>query len=355
MNKKEIVEKFSKAQDSLVIQQSDFSLWAISQMVEGSSINVSPHYQRRERWNVEKQSALIESFLINVPVPPVYLSEDDYGTYSVIDGKQRITSICNFLSGKLKLKNLKEFLQLEGLTFQELPMELRNALSVRPYIRVITLLKQSDPNLKYEVFLRLNTGGEKLRNQEVRNVAYSGPFNDLLFELSENEYLKEKLKIRSPKATAYRNMDDVEHVLRFFTIKENWADMGNVLSVEMDNFMASHRNDKVRDFKKMYNNSMDLCIRFWGENAFNKPLSDENGWRGQLISPLYDAQMVAASLLTPEEIKKLHRKKSKILKTTRKLFTEDAAFVKSVSQSTNNPSSIKKRIETIYVMLKSIE
>ena len=186
MNEKEIIERFKLAQDSLVIQQSDFSLSAIFQMVSDQAVNISPHYQRRDRWSQEKESALIESFLLNVPVPPIYLSEDEYGQYSVIDGKQRITSICDFLSGKLKLQKLKKFPELDNLYFKELPSPLRNALTVRPYIRVTTLLKQSNESLKYEVFLRLNTGGELLLPQEIRNVAYSGPFNDLLFILAEN-------------------------------------------------------------------------------------------------------------------------------------------------------------------------
>ena len=137
----DILKKFSKAQDSLVTQQSsDFSLSAIYEMVRNNSIDIAPHYQRRDRWPPEKQSALIESFLINVPVPPIYLSEDDYGIYTVIDGKQRITAIHDFLSDKLKLKEMKEIPELNGSTFKDLPYQLKNALTVRPFIRVITLL-----------------------------------------------------------------------------------------------------------------------------------------------------------------------------------------------------------------------
>jgi uncharacterized protein with ParB-like and HNH nuclease domain len=207
---KEILEKFTKAQESLVTQQSDFSLSAIAEMVRFESIDISPHYQRRDRWSVDKQSALIESFLLNIPVPPVYLSEDEYGTYTVIDGKQRITTINEFLSGRFKLKGLKEVPELDGFTYEELPTQLKRALSIRPFMRVIILLKQSDPDLKYEVFLRLNTGGEKLKAQEIRNVAFAGPLNDLLFELSGNEFIKKKLKITSIKSAPYRNMDDLE-------------------------------------------------------------------------------------------------------------------------------------------------
>src|ERR1035437_10509770 len=141
-----ITETFLQAQNRFFFQSSDLSLESISNMVKGGAINIKPKYQRRERWNKTKQSALIESFLLNIPVPPIFLAEDEYGEYSVIDGKQRITSIYNFIELKLKLENLEKFSEIEGLTFEELPSQLNNALKIRPYIRVITLLKQSDPN-----------------------------------------------------------------------------------------------------------------------------------------------------------------------------------------------------------------
>ncbi|MED5509434.1 MAG: DUF262 domain-containing protein [Pseudomonadota bacterium] len=352
MTDSDIVNKFSKAQDSLVIQQSDFSLSTIGEMVNYHQIDISPHYQRRDRWKDVKQSALIESFLLNVPVPPVYLSEDDYGSYSVIDGKQRITAIHDFLNNDLKLKGLKEFPELEGKTFSQLPPQLKNVLSVRPFIRVITLLKQSHPQLKYEVFLRLNTGGEKLKPQEIRNVAYSGPLNDLLFKLAENEFLRNKLKITSKNSTAYRNMDDLEHVLRFLTLRDRWKKMGNVLSEEMDDFMRVNRESDGQNFEKFFNSAIERCQILWGDYAFQKPL--KNGWREQLISPLYDAEMVAVTQISDDLYKKLKTKHNLVVNRTETLFEEDADFVKSISQSTNNPSAIYKRVSTLVNMLEDI-
>lgn len=353
MQTREIVDRFKSAQDSLVIQQSDFSLAAIYDMVTHNAIDISPHYQRRDRWSPEKQSALIESFLLNVPVPPVYLSEDEYGQYSVIDGKQRITAIRDFLSGDLSLRHLKKFPELEGAKFEDLPSQLQNALTVRPYIRVTTLLKQSNENLKYEVFLRLNTGGDTLKPQEIRNVAYSGPFNDLLFKLSETPFLKNRLKITSDKSPAYRSMEDLEHVLRFFTIQERWENIGNVLSQEMDDFMAKHRAITSEALKRKFLRAISACESIWGNHAFHKP-TENNAWREQFISPLYDAQMVGASLLSDDEILRANRKKTDVLRLTRQLFVSDPAFVKSVTQSTNNPSAVKIRITGIHELLTSL-
>ncbi len=81
---REVVDRFVEAQDSLVLQASDLSLETIASMVESGAIDVAPGYQRRARWDAQKQGSLIESFLLNVPVPPVYLAEEDYGTYSAL-------------------------------------------------------------------------------------------------------------------------------------------------------------------------------------------------------------------------------------------------------------------------------
>jgi Protein of unknown function DUF262. len=348
-------DRFKKAQESLVVQQSDFSLKAISEMVSKNYINIEPGYQRRERWSLWKQAALIESFILNVPVPPIYLSEDDYGIYSVIDGKQRISAIRNFITDELKLTNLKEITELEGKTFSELPPAIQNALSIRPYIRVITLLKQSDPELKYEVFLRLNTGGEILLPQEIRNVAYSGPLNDLLFKLSENKLLAEKLKIKDHKSTAYQNMDDVEHVLRFFTLSDNWKIIGNILNAEMDLYMRNNRRpgqDKIDEMKNTFTRCIQTCFDLWGKYAFNKPLP--GGWRAQLISPLYDAEMVAVSMLKNKEIDILKNRSKDVIKQTRSLFEDNVEFVKSVTQATNNPANIKRRISEMHSLLVNL-
>ncbi|RYZ52576.1 MAG: DUF262 domain-containing protein, partial [Sphingobacteriales bacterium] len=156
---KKIVNRFTESQTALVLQQSDLSLHSIAEMVANGAIDVSPKYQRRDRWDVYKESELIESFLLNIPVPPIYLAEDEYGVYSVIDGKQRVSAISKYLKGEFKLTDLEKFPEISGFHFKDLPTPLANALKIRPYIRVVTLLRQSDPDLKHEVFLRLNKAG----------------------------------------------------------------------------------------------------------------------------------------------------------------------------------------------------
>ena len=113
---------------------------------------------------------------MNVPIPPIFLNEDDYGKYSVIDGKQRLNAISQFMTGDLRLKGLNVFNDLNGLNFYDLPIEFQNSLKIRANIRAIIILRQSNKEIKYEVFQRLNTGGVKLNAQEIRNSAFPGGF-----------------------------------------------------------------------------------------------------------------------------------------------------------------------------------
>lgn len=350
-----IVGRFIKAQDSLVIQSSDLSLGSLSDMVAKKAIDLQPHYQRRERWKEDKQSALIESFLLNVPVPPIYLSEDEFGSYSVIDGKQRLTAVSAFMSNELRLRALREFPELNGKTFSDLPTHLSNALYMRPYFRVVTLLKQTDPELKYEVFLRLNTGGDRLRPQEIRNVAFSGKFNDLLINLSSNPFLRNRMRIEDAKSSAYMKMDDVEHVLRFFTTRAYWQDMGGSLSNWMDKYMSIKRKSaegELQDLYHKFNKAINTCEGIWAGHAFYKPAN--HGWREQFISPLFDAQMVAVSLLTDAQQKKAITKSAEIITATRKLFANDQQFVKSITAATNNALNVKYRVSEMHKLLTQV-
>jgi hypothetical protein len=346
-----IIEKFEKAQNSLVLQQSDLSLQSISDMVESKSIDISPKYQRRERWNEDKESELIESFLMNIPVPPIYLAEDEYGIYSVIDGKQRITAINKFLKGNLKLRNLDKFSDLEGLTFLDLPSSLSNALKIRPYLRVVTLLRQSDPDLKHEVFLRLNKAGVPLNSQEIRNVAFRGKFNDLLFDLSENQYLSSQLK-STKDSKNYKEMIDVQYVLRYFTLKEYWDHFPGNMDKAMDEFMFRNYKNSESDNdkqKELFTRSINFCQEIWGDEGFMKPDSSK-----RILQGFYDVQMVCSSFLNKAQYDKAINKKANVKKALVDLLATDKVFEESITQFTSNTKSVKYRIEKFKEILINI-
>jgi len=354
INTKKIEERFKKAQDSLVLQSADLSLGTVADMIAKKAIEIDPKYQRRERWSREKQSALIESFILNVPIPPIYLAEDDYGNYSVIDGKQRLTAVYLFMKENMRLLSLENFKEMEGATFEKLPSSIQNALNIRPYFRVVTLLKQSDPNIKYEVFTRLNTGGEPLIPQEIRNVAYRGKVNDLVFSLADNDFLKRQLKIKDHRSKPYRMMIDAEYVLRFFTLMEHWKNFSGNMRISMDVFMKEHRHEDkgfVDNLHKQFSNSIQCCESIWGDNAFKRYANGQ--WRNLVLAGMYDAQMLGVSLLSNAERNKAAQNKKQIIAKTLDLLKNDDQFETSVRQFTSNPERIRYRIETMYESLKT--
>ncbi|EFH3715869.1 DUF262 domain-containing protein [Escherichia coli] len=351
MSFKQIEARFAKAQDDLVLQQSDLSLKSVSDMVDFNAIDISPKYQRRERWSEEEESELIESFLMNIPIPPIYLAEDEYGIYSVIDGKQRLTAINRFLNNKLTLSNLNLFPELNGLTFSKLPSALSNALAIRPYIRVVTLLRQSNPELKHEVFLRLNKAGVPLNSQEIRNVAFRGELNDALFELSENRHLKEMLK-STKSSTMYREMTDVQYVLRFFTLREYWMNFPGNMDKAMDYYMAENLDmpsSKIQDLKDMYNRSVDFCEAVWGVDAFKRL-----GKSSRVIQGMYDVQMVCVSLLDTQEYNNAISKPRQVNDVLVNEMNVNEEFLTSITQFTSNAEHVRYRIEHFTNLLKGI-
>ncbi len=153
-------------------------------------MDLRPFYQRRARWDSKMQSRLIESFLINIPIPPIILYEKEFNSYEVMDGQQRISAIKDFYENKLKLAGLELWPELNGRTYATLPVKIRAGIDRRSISSIVVITESaSNPEeallLKQLAFERLNTGGVKLSSQEVRNCVYQGKFNSLLLELAE--------------------------------------------------------------------------------------------------------------------------------------------------------------------------
>lgn len=349
-----VVRKFEDSQDALVLQSSDLSLETIAQMVDSEAIDLAPTYQRRDRWKPQAQSELIESFLLNVPVPPVYLAEDDFGTYSVIDGKQRITTIRRFLRNEFALGQLPKFSEVSGMKFQQLPRQLQNALTIRPYLRVVTLLKQTNPELKYEVFTRLNTGGQPLLAQEIRNAIFRGPLNDLIYELGREKFLRQQLKIHTEKEAAYKEMQDVETALRFLCISEKWQTFNGDMRRTLDEFMGANKsatNTRLIKYRSKFKTALHRCEVLWGANAFRRYAQKD--YRDQFLAAIFDAEMVAASELTERQFEKVVLAKASLSKPMKALFS-DEDFESAVRVSTNTPSKVIYRIRAVKDLLLSL-
>lgn len=334
-------------QRDLVTSVLDYNLGTLSELILTKSIELSPEYQRRDRWSAGRQSKLIESFLMNVPIPPIFLNEDNYGEYSVIDGKQRLTAIHEFMRGRLKLTGLKIFKDINGKNVDNLPAALQNIIKTRANLRAVIILRQSDPDIKFEVFQRLNTGGVKANPQEIRNSAWPGSLNNLILELSVNPRFHQLLHIRDRDRSAiYKEMRDAEFVLRYLTFRDTWMTFSGGMMRHMDQFMATNQHmtdDDLVDVRRDFLSTLDNVAAALADHTFQRWVPESSSWRKQVIAALYDAEMFATRARDPDELRAASKE---IVAGLQELFKHDD-FRKSIDAATNTPALFKARIAMV--------
>lgn len=295
----ELNSRYAKGDIRIVTESARYSLAGILAMlretVEGEAgqkelrYKLDPEYQRRHRWNVERKSRLIESFLMNVPVPPVFLYERDLARFEVMDGRQRLTALNDFYADKFALTGLQYWSDLDGRTYSQLPSKVRDGID-RRYISSVILLKETAATeeqaamLKKLVFERLNSGGVKLGSQETRNAVYDGPLNKLCLELSENESFRRmwgipldpaaeeaddedaEETVDEPTAKGKRmfeKMEDVELVLRFFAYRQidSFKAGLNKISEFLDGFIIEGNrfsDGLLGEYRAMFESTVDF-------------------------------------------------------------------------------------------------
>ena len=191
----------------------DMSLKELVSMISDGIINISPDYQRQFRWGDDRQSRLVESLFLGIPVPSLFMATNSDGTWEVIDGVQRLSTVVNFVSdidtperekiGKatpLTLIDLEKLTSFVGKKFKDLSLTLQREFLLKP-IKVITLSDKSDKLVRFDLFERLNTGGIKLTDQEIRNCIFKGDFINFIKELSQKPDFVNTVKLNSQQKT----------------------------------------------------------------------------------------------------------------------------------------------------------
>ncbi len=329
----ELNSRYAKGEIRIVTEQARYPLVGILGMlkeeIEGEGgrketrYKLDPEYQRRHRWSVERKSRLIESFLINVPVPPVFLYERDLARFEVMDGRQRLTALSDFYADKFELTGLQYWSDLDGRKYSQLPAKVRDGID-RRYISSIILLKETAASeeqaamLKKMVFERLNSGGVKLGSQETRNAVYNGPLNRLCLELSENEKFRRMWGIPlDPKpeeknadeemdetidesTTAgihmFEKMEDVELVLRFFAyrkIGEFKAGL-NKISEFLDRFIVAG-NKFPEEGRAKYRSMFEATVDFLWDVLEGEAFTVLDSSKRRPTKIVYDPLMFAAN------------------------------------------------------------
>jgi len=270
LNYEDIIKKYKENGYQIITEQARYSS---EKLVEEFSNKIDPEYQRRLVWDIKKKSKLIESLIINIPIPPIFLYEYDLYEYEVMDGQQRISTITSFLNDKFKLEGLEIWSELNNKSYSELDPQVQRSIK-RRYISAIILLKETANNefeekaLKQLIFERLNTGGTELNYQEIRNALYQGEFNRRIIVMSENPLFIELFPF-SEKSIS--RMDDVELILRFFSyisavhlsvsgstknILDSYAEKAMGFSEEECDFLQSVFEETLNDAHKLFGNTV---------------------------------------------------------------------------------------------------
>ena len=294
----DINAKYEQGYSRVVTETGSYKVSLIKDVFKQGNYNLRPDYQRRITWNTKKRSKLIESLIVNIPIPPIFLYEYDFDKYEVMDGLQRLTAIIDFYNNEYRLTGLEEWEELNGKNYNNLPEKVKEGID-RRQIQVVTLLKESSTSVQADkirrlVFERLNTGGVTLLPQEIRNAVYNGRGNDMCVKLSGNIVFKtlwdipknneidesdydlqdqiddDSLRKKLDRNSLFKRMYDVELVLRFFAMRYV-EDFDYALADVLDDTLISLNNysdDQLNILSTLFINTLKKANALFGEYAF---------------------------------------------------------------------------------------
>lgn len=272
-----LIEKLRKGEYNLVIDQARYPIGSLPEVFK--DYNLNPDYQRNVVWSQERKSRLIESLIVNVPIPPIFLYEVDYNRYEVMDGLQRISSITGYLQDEYALNGLELWPELQGYKFSKLPDDFKSTikrryLSASIIVKEANTTKEKQDQLKRFIFERLNTGGLKLTDQEIRNALYTGPLNSLINKIADKNNVFNNLVKVGKKSNEVNRMETRELVLRFFAYKDVLVNNANGETKKiLDEYLRVNQNIgqvKINALSEYFIQTIDLAYRIFGENAFRK-------------------------------------------------------------------------------------
>lgn len=258
---KALEEEIIKQNNLLKTDRLDVSFGELMSMYERREIIIRPAFQRLFRWDIDQRTRFVESILLGIPIPPIFVATDEEGVWELVDGLQRISTILSFF-GILRsedegIKNNNNWTLtagdrievLEGFNYETLPNKFKLNIK-RATCRVEILRWNSNYDMRFELFNRLNTGGSPLTPQEIRNCIYrdiSSEFNDFLKELSSNQDFRTIIDLDIQQ---YEQLYHEELVLRFLSLYNNTHNIKTSIAQHMTNFMRDALYNKNFDYQK---------------------------------------------------------------------------------------------------------
>lgn len=219
-----------------------------------------PEYQRFHVWNAEKQARFIESVILGLPIPMMFLAEMSDGRLEIVDGVQRISTLESFYSFDLRLEKLERLQTLNGFLFSDLPVSQQRKLRTRA-LRIVVLDELTSFETRQDIFNRVNTSGERARASEVRRGAYQGQFMDFLEELADDPIFRRVCPISQ---TMVMRREPLEFVLRFFAYSDSYKSFSHDVAKFLDRYLIENQeNFDEHRMRAEFNATMRFAERFY--------------------------------------------------------------------------------------------
>lgn len=318
----------------------DLSVRQLLDMFESGEIEVPPEYQRQFIWDESRESQLIESVMLGIPVPSLFMATNSDSTWEIVDGVQRLGTLAHFLGSPgllskvnrptpLVIEDLDKLSALNGVLHKDLPKSIQLMFSTRP-VRVTVLNDKSDLNVRFDLFERLNTGGISLTNQEIRNCVYRGRFNDDLKKLVSDKNFCDVVNLKPGDA---KNGTAEEHALRFFAFLEGYKDFDHSVKEFLNSYMQNCSTKKIpASLEKIFKNTFAMLKK-------NLPRGVVRGNRGNTPVNLYEGIAVGTALAI---------KSGKPVKEANlPLLLDDQKLRPFTTGATNTKKSVIGRIEYV--------
>jgi hypothetical protein len=330
-------------------------------------LDLSPDFQRRANiWDEKRKTSLIESMLLRIPIPSLYVSEDRKGNYTVVDGLQRLCAIAHFVDAAalnkavkaslnpMRLIGLQSLGEYVGHSFAELPRPLQRRISETEL--TLHIIRASTPgDVKFNIFSRINQGGLPLTAQEIRNAIYKGPWRDRVRRLAESP---EFLQATDHKIKKER-MEDMELVLRFaahYTLDAKRQDDENLddfLNDTVQRRCIQWDEDKWTNIEAAFYRALEASQKVFGRFAFRKYFGPEE-YRRPINRGLFETETVLLARRTNEELKLLASRSDRVLAKLAYLLKDDNEFYNASLYATGRGSSSNKRIEKMDAALSEV-
>jgi hypothetical protein len=380
-----IEEPFDPA--SISIEPRVIAMDAVIRRLRQSTIRLAPTFQRKYVWDQVRQSQLIESLMLRIPLPMFYVAANQDGTWDVVDGLQRLTTIRNFiLGGQKDVPDATPFTltglefwgdRFDGKSFNEIEANVSNSRIVNNILETemrFTVINPGTPEeVKRNIFKRINTGGMPLTQQEIRHALYQGVSTKLLEKL---------VQLQSFARAVDDSIDDSrmagrELILRFlaFHVFDSTAftgDMDKFLSNAMRTIncmpniseeelakifrTSSPPSPRIAEFSKLeksFEVAMDRSVRFFGEYAFRKSVTGQR--RTPVNKALFEAWTSIFAEINEEEFQALQNKRDNILPEYKALLNSDD-FDRAISRDSSSIFGVRERYKSLRILInKNLE